>query len=78
MGKPALHYQHAPVYMQKAQRMGVAGKDAIAKGATIPSAEGEGLMPIWAAKAPYEKAGQGPGHCRPAGLVCATLPGLEG
>lgn len=54
----ALHYQHAPVYMQKTQRTGIAGKDAVNKGAIIPSAEGEGLMPIWAAKAPFEKAGR--------------------
>lgn len=38
--------------------MGVAGKDAVAKGAVLSTAEGEGLMPIWRAKAAPQKAGK--------------------
>lgn len=54
----ALHYQHAPVFMQRFHPVGVAGKDALAKGAAFSSAEGEGLVPIWAAKKQYQQAGQ--------------------
>jgi len=38
--------------------MGVAGKDAVAKGAVVPAGETEGLMPIWIVKNPFNQAGQ--------------------
>lgn len=54
----ALQYQHAPVFMQKSAPKGVAGKDAMAKGAVVPAGQAEGLMPIWNVKEPYHQAGQ--------------------
>lgn len=54
----ALHYQHAPAFMQRFHPAGVAGKDALVQGAAFSNEEGQGLYPIWAAKWSHQKAGE--------------------
>ena len=54
----ALHMQHASAWMRRSHPVGVAGKDAAAKGAVIFNAEGEGLIPVSNAKARFQKAGK--------------------
>ena len=53
-----LHMQHAPAWMHRSHPVGVAGKDAAAKGAVIFNAEGEGLIPVSNAKARFQEAGK--------------------
>jgi hypothetical protein len=44
--------------MHKFNPVGVASRDAAAKGAVFSTAEGEGLVPIWRAKEANKKAGK--------------------
>lgn len=54
----ALQYQHAPAFMTRSHPVGTSGKEAAQKGEVIAIAEGEGLVPIWCAKEPFQTAGK--------------------